>query len=126
MSPPHKRWGHVGLPREGHGAMARAWRFADVTTCRAVSNPAWCKIFREISCFSPLSLGTLLRCCVLGHDTSPSNASFDSGENEYLVGQRCTLSSMRQNGYRTVCSPGNGNDTRMSRSSDQGVKCKVR
>ena len=29
-----------------------------------------------------------LRCCVLGQGTSPSNASFDSGENEYLVGQR--------------------------------------
>ena len=42
----------------------------------------------EISWFSPLNLGTLLRYCVLGQDTSPSNASFDSGENEYLVGQR--------------------------------------
>ena len=41
-----------------------------------------------ISCFSPLNLGTLLRCCVLGQGTSPSNASLDSGENEYLVGQR--------------------------------------
>ena len=39
-------------------------------------------------CFSPLNLGTLLRWCVLGQDTSPSNASLDSGENEYLVGQR--------------------------------------
>ena len=44
-----------------------------------VSNPAWCRIFREISCFSPLNLGTLLRWCVLGQDTSPSNASLDSG-----------------------------------------------
>ena len=74
--------------REGHGAMVRAWRSADVAACRAVSNPGWCRIFREISCFSPFNLGTLLRCCVLGQGTSPSNASLDSGENEYLVGQR--------------------------------------
>ena len=73
--------------REGHGAMVRAWRSADVAACRAVLNPAWCRIFREIPCFSPLNLGTLLRCCVLGHGTSPSNASLDAGENEYLVGQ---------------------------------------
>ena len=25
--------------REGHGAMIRAWRFADVAACHAVSNP---------------------------------------------------------------------------------------
>ena len=43
--------------REGHGAMVRAWRSADVAACRAVSNPAWCRIFREISCFSSLNLG---------------------------------------------------------------------
>ena len=54
----------------------------------AVSNPAWCRIFREILCFSPPNLGILLRCCVLGQGTSPSNASLDSGENEYLIGQR--------------------------------------
>ena len=77
---------HTIPTREGHGAMVRAWRSADVAACRAVSNPAW--IFREISCFSPLNLGTLLRCCVPGQATSPSNASLASGENEYLVGQR--------------------------------------
>ena len=38
--------------------------------------------------FSPLNLGTLLRCCVLGQSTSPSNTSIESGGNEYLVGQR--------------------------------------
>ena len=27
--------------------------------------------------------GTLFRCCVLGHGTSPSNASLDSGVNEF-------------------------------------------
>ena len=68
--------------------MARARSFANVTACRAVSNPAWCRIFREISCFSPHNILTLFRCCVLGQDTSPSHASLDSGVNEYLVGQR--------------------------------------
>ena len=68
--------------------MVRAWRSADVAACRAVSNPAWCRILGEISCFSPLNLGTFLRWYVLGQDNSPSNASLDSGENEYLVGQR--------------------------------------
>ena len=74
--------------QRGHGAIVKTRRSADVAACRAVSNPAWCRIFREISCFSPLNLGTLLRCCVLGQGTSPSNASLDSGENEYPVGQR--------------------------------------
>ena len=58
--------------------------------------------------YSPLNLGKLLRSCVLGQGTSPSNASLDSGENEYLVGQRwqCVrLSSVHRNGFRTVCSP---------------------
>ena len=45
--------------------MVRAWRFVNVAACRAVSNPAWCRIFREISCLSPLNLGALFRCCVL-------------------------------------------------------------
>ena len=69
----------VLLFKEGHGAMIRAWSSAHVAACRAGSNPAWCRIFREISCFSPLNLGTWLRWCVLGQDTSPSNASIDSG-----------------------------------------------
>ena len=37
----------------------------------------------------------------------------------------CTISSMRRNGCRTVCSPWSWNGTRMNRSSDQGVRCKV-
>ena len=36
----------------------------------------------------------------------------------------CTISSMRRNGCRTVCSPWNLNGTRLNRSSDQGVKYK--
>ena len=63
--------------------MVRAWRSVDVAACRAVLGAG----FSEKYHVSPLS-GTLLRCCVLGHDTSPSNASLDSDENEYLVGQR--------------------------------------
>ena len=69
--------------------MARARKVANVTACRAVSNPAWCRIFREISCFSSLNIGIIFRCCVLGQGTLPSNDSLDSGVNEYLVGQRC-------------------------------------
>ena len=41
-------WISIVWVREGHGAMVRAWRSADVAACRAVSNPAWCRIFREI------------------------------------------------------------------------------
>ena len=65
--------------------MARARSFVNVT---AVLNPAWCRIFREISCFSPFNIRTLFRCCVLGQGTLPSHASLDPGVNEYLVGQR--------------------------------------
>ena len=93
------------------------WRFADVVACRAVSNPAWCRIMRERSCFSPLNLGTLSsRCCVLGQGTSPSNASLDSGGRTEM--EMCTISSISRNGCRTVCSPWSWDDTRMNRSSD--------
>ena len=68
--------------------MVRAWCFADVATCREVSNPAWCRFFREISCVSPVNIETLFRFCVLQQGPSPSNASLESGVNEYLVGQR--------------------------------------
>ena len=66
--------------------MARARSFANVTAGSAVSNLEWCRIFREIKCFSPLNIGTLLLCPRQG--TLPSHASLDSGVNEYLVGQR--------------------------------------
>ena len=65
--------------------MIRAWSFANVAAYRAASSPAWCRIFREISCFSPLNVRTLFRCCVLGQGTLPSHALL---VNEYLVGQR--------------------------------------
>ena len=68
--------------------MARARNFVNVAACRALSSPAWCRIFREMSCSSPLNIGALFQCCVLGQGTLPSHASLDSGVNEYLVGQR--------------------------------------
>ena len=68
--------------------MARARSFADVAASRAVSNPSWWRIFREISCFPPLNIGALFPCCVLGQGTSPAHASLDSGVNKYLVGQQ--------------------------------------
>ena len=68
--------------------MDRARSFANVTACSAVSNPALGMIFRERSCFSPLNIGTLFQCCVLGQGTLSSHASLDPGVNEYLVGQR--------------------------------------
>ena len=88
--------------------MVRAWRSADVAACRAVSNPAWCRIFGEIPCFSPLNLGTLLRWRVLGQDTYPqmlhlTQVKMSLGRTEMAM---CTISSMRRNGCKTVCSPG--------------------
>ena len=38
----------------------------------------------------------------------------------------CTISSMFKNGCSTECSPWSWNGTRMNRSSDQRVKCKIR
>ena len=38
--------GDLPPDREGRGAMVRAWRSVDVAVFRAVSNPAWCRIFR--------------------------------------------------------------------------------
>ena len=77
---------YVYIHREGYGAVVGAWSFDNVATCRVVSNPAWCRIFREKSCFFALNLGTFFRCCVVRQGTSPSNASLDSGENGYQVG----------------------------------------
>ena len=66
--------------------MARARSFANVTACGFESRLV--RIFRDLLCFSPLNIGTLVLCSVLGQDNLPSNASLDSGVNEYLVGQR--------------------------------------
>ena len=52
--------------------MIIVWRFADVATCRAVSNPAWCRIFRdsEYHVFPLSILGQiLLRCHWARHFT---------------------------------------------------------
>ena len=98
---------HPCAYREGRGAMARARRFVNVTVCRTVSNPSRCRIFREISCFSPLNIGKLFRRCILRQDTLPPHASLDSGVNEYLVGQRwqCVqLVSSAEMAASAVCS----------------------
>ena len=50
--------------------MVRVWRFADVAAGRAVSNLAWCRIFREISCFYPL-LGHCFDVVSLGKALNP-------------------------------------------------------
>ena len=68
--------------------MARARSFVNVAACRAISNTAWCRLFKEILYFSPRNIGALFRCCVFVQGTLPSHVSLDSGVNEYLVGQR--------------------------------------
>ena len=73
--------------REVHGAMVRAWHSADVAACRAVSITLGAG-FSEKYHISPLPILGHCQWCVLGQDTSPSNALLHSGENEYLVGQR--------------------------------------
>ena len=55
--------------RAGHDAMVRARSSVSVAACYAVSNLAWCRIFREIACFPLLNIGTLFRCCILGRCT---------------------------------------------------------
>ena len=105
--------------------VVRARRFADVAACRAVSNPAWCRIFREISWVSLLNIGTLLRCWMCPWARPFTLKCFTwlrwkwvSGRTEMAM---CTKSSGRRHGCRTVCSPGSWNSTRINRSSDQGV-----
>ena len=88
------------------------------------SNPAWGRIFREISCFSPLNLGIFFRYCVLGQGDSAPNASLEMitrGDRDDM----CTISSKSWNSCRVVCSPGSWNVTRKNRSCEQGVKYKV-
>ena len=46
-------------------------------------NPAWCRIFREITCYTLSILGHCFDAVSLGK----AHASIDSGVNEYLVGQ---------------------------------------
>ena len=68
--------------------MVRAWSFANDAVCCTVSEPAWCRIFKEISCFSPPNIGTLFRLCVLGQSTLFPHASLDSDVNDYLEEDR--------------------------------------
>ena len=79
---------------------ARLNKLCALAASRAISCSAWCRIFREISCFSPLNIGLMFRCCFLGQGTSPSNASLRwkwvPGRTEMAM---CMLSSMRRNGW---------------------------
>ena len=105
---------------EGRGVIVRAWSFPNIAACRAVSYPAWCRIFREISCLPPLKIGTLFLCCVLGQGTLPSHASLVI---VYLVGQKSLFAEIAA--WLHVCSPWSWNGTQTNRSSDQGVRCRL-
>ena len=49
--------------KEGHAAMIRAWRSADVAACRVVSNPAWCRIFNgHFSCVARVAAHSRFYC----------------------------------------------------------------
>ena len=65
--------------------MVRAWHFANVAACRWVRTPLGAGFSKK---YHIVFLGILFRCCVLGGGTLPSQASLDSGVNEYLIGQR--------------------------------------
>ena len=108
--------------REEHDAMVRAWRFANVAACYAASNPAWCRILREISCFTPVNVWTLFRCCVLGQSTLPFNASLNSGVNEYLIGPRwqCVRQVQSAEMAAGLCSTWSWNGARTNRTNKQG------
>ena len=51
----------VYLIREGCGAMVRAWSFAYVAAAVRFQTPLGAGFFKDIACFSPLSIGTLFR-----------------------------------------------------------------
>ena len=88
--------------------MARVRNFANVIACRAVSNPAWCRIFREILCFSSLNIGILFRCCIVGQGTSLTYSSLDSGVSEYMLGQRWQCVRLVPSDEMAVCSEKGG------------------
>ena len=114
----------MGYRLEGHGAMVRVWPFADVAACRAVSNPDWCRIFKEISCppqscFDGVPLGKALHPQML--NLIQVKMSRPTRRTEMAMR---TISLMGWNGCRIVCSPWSRNDTKMNRSSNQGVNVK--
>ena len=105
--------------RNMHGAMVRAWRSADIAACRAVSNPALWRIFREISCFLPSQCWDIVKMlCRLARHLNLKCFTWPRwkgvpGRSEMAM---CTISSMRRKGCRSVCSPCSWNGTRMNRS----------
>ena len=71
--------------------MVRAQSSVNAVACRAVSNTAWRRIIRKSHVSHLLVLGHYFDVVSLVKDFqgfSTSSASLDSGENEYLVGQR--------------------------------------
>ena len=56
----------------------------------------------EISCFFPLHIGTLFRCCVLGQGTRPSKMIHLTQVKMRTDMAMCMISSMRRNGCTTV------------------------
>ena len=84
--------------------MVRARYFANVAACRAVRIPVGAG-FSEKYHISPLSiLGYSFDVVYLGKAlVTPLSALLDSGENEYLVGQRCQCARLkRRYGCRTA------------------------
>ena len=79
-----------------------------------------------VQCRIPLGAGFSERyhvssLSILGHckDVVSLGKALHPGRTEMTM---CTISSMRRNGCRTVCSPWKSNGTQMNRSSDQRVK----
>ena len=91
---------------------------ADVAACRTILNPAWCRIFMcppsqswdIVPMLCPWARHFTLKCFIW------LRWKWVPGRTEMKM---CTISLMRRNGCRTVCSPWSWNGTRMNRSSVQ-------
>ena len=90
--------------------MVRAWRFAIAAACVRVQSSLGAG--REMSCFSPLNVGTSIRCLCPLYLTLTCFTRFRwkwvPGRAEMTM---CTISSMRRNCCRTVCSTWSLNHT---------------
>ena len=92
---------------EGRCAMVSVWGFVNVAACRAVSNPAWCRIFKEMSCFTSQYWDIVSMLCPGARHLT---LKFFTLHRWKLVPVRTQMamwmvSPMRRNGCRTVCSP---------------------
>ena len=91
--------------------MVRAWHFANVAACHAVSNPAWCRMFMFIPSQSWDIVSRL--CPSVRHFTLKC---FTWLGWKWVPGRTETA---------TVCSPWSWSGTWINRPNDQGLKCKV-